>query len=46
MCGKPVADTNVIVNRLIDGKEHEFDSVDCANIYERLVTIYGTSLEI
>ena len=46
MCGKSITDSTKILTRNISGKFVEFDSVDCAGIYERLYSVYGNSIEI
>ncbi len=46
MCGKSFTDSTKILTRNICGKFVEFDSVDCAGIYERLHSVYGNSIEI
>jgi hypothetical protein len=46
MCGKSFTDSTKILTRNICGKFVEFDSVDCAGIYERLHSVYGNSIEL
>jgi hypothetical protein len=46
MCGKNILDLGEIFKRKINGKSLEFDSLDCADIYERLQSVYGNSIEI
>lgn len=45
MCGKIILDNRKIM-RKISGKDIEFDSHDCADIYERLRDVYGTAIEL
>jgi hypothetical protein len=45
MCGKNFTDSRKILKRNICGKFVEFDSLDCADIYERLQSVYGNSIE-
>jgi|GEM_PF-1690658 len=46
MCGKSITDSTKVLTRNISGKFVEFDSVDCAGIYERLHSVYGNSIEL
>ncbi|HEY7570839.1 MAG TPA: hypothetical protein VH796_05675 [Nitrososphaeraceae archaeon] len=46
MCGKNIIDTKKALKREICDKLIEFDSPDCAGIYERLRSVYGSSIEI
>jgi hypothetical protein len=46
MCGKSITDSTKVLTKNISGKYVEFDSVDCAGIYERLHSVYGNSIEL
>ena len=46
MCGKNILDLGEIFKRKINSKCLEFDSLNCADIYERLQSVYGNSIEI
>ncbi|HEY7080079.1 MAG TPA: hypothetical protein VH500_10280 [Nitrososphaeraceae archaeon] len=46
MCGRSIIDTKQSLKREISDKFIEFDSPDCAGIYERLRSVYGNSIEI
>jgi hypothetical protein len=40
LCGKPIEESKII-DEVIEGKHHAFDTNDCLLIFKRLESVYG-----
>jgi YHS domain-containing protein len=41
LCGKTIGESDSIIDEVIAGKHHAFDSEDCLLMFKKLESVYG-----